>query len=53
MDFTSEEKEAFLETPTKIDWSKIRINMRYMPYEEALERVRQIDERDRQKESPV
>lgn len=47
MDFTPENRKAFLEALAKIDWSKIRQNI---PYEEALKRVRQRDKEDREKE---
>lgn len=53
MDFTPEERKAFLEALAKTDWTKVRERIKNMTYEEALQRVRQIDERDRQKESPV
>lgn len=61
MDFTPEEKKAFLKGLAKIDWKKARESIKNMTYEEALQRVRRIDkedrererERDKQKESPV
>lgn len=57
MDFTPEETKAFLEALAKTDWKKTRERIKNMTYEEALQRVRQRDkedrERDKQKESPV
>ncbi|MBS1017021.1 hypothetical protein [Acetobacter persici] len=57
MDFTPEETKAFLEALAKTDWKKVRERIKNMTYEEALQRVRQRDkedrERDKQKESPV
>lgn len=59
MDFTPEERKAFLKGLAKIDWKKARERIKNMTYEEALQRVRRIDkedrdrERDKQKESPV
>lgn len=57
MDFTPEETKAFLKALAKIDWKKARERIKNMTYEEALQRVRQRDkedrERDKQKESPV